>query len=133
MKPLRHSRQRAAIQAELAARTDHPTAETIYHKLKADWPGLSLGTVYRNLAQLCEMGQAQRLEGMGADHFDGNAQEHLHIICKRCGCMMDLHMPMPEALQQLQEQAAAHFEGKVTGCALQFTGVCSTCMRAKQA
>jgi len=131
MKPIRNSRQRAAILAELAVRTDHPTAETIYHKLKADWPGLSLGTVYRNLAQLCEMGQAQRLEGLGADHFDGNASNHLHIICGRCGAMMDLHMEIPEALQAILRKAGDHFEGEVTGCALQFTGVCQTCLQAK--
>ena len=130
MKPVRHSRQRAAILAELAARTDHPTAETIYHKLKADWPGLSLGTVYRNLSQLCEAGLAQRLSGMGADHFDGNAAEHLHIICRHCGSMADIHMPIPDALQALRQQAAAYFDGEVTGCQLQFSGVCDICLKA---
>ena len=130
MKPIRNSRQRAAILTELAARTDHPTAETLYHKLKPEWPGLSLGTVYRNLAQLCEAGQAQRIDGAGADHFDGNASEHLHISCGRCGGMMDLHMEAPEALQALQQQAAACFDGEVTGCRLQFSGVCNICLNA---
>ena len=130
MKTIRHSRQRTAILAELAARTDHPTAETLYRKLKADWPGLSLGTVYRNLSQLCEAGQAQRLPGINADHYDGNAAEHLHITCRHCGNMADIHMPIPASLQTLLRQAAAHFDGEVTGCQLQFSGVCQTCLNA---
>jgi len=130
MKPIRHSRQRAAIQAELASRKDHPTAETLYHKLKPNWPGLSLGTVYRNLAQLCEAGAAQKLSGAGADHFDGNATPHFHITCGRCGGVIDLDMPMPELMKELQQKAGVYFEGEITGCALQFTGTCKVCLQA---
>ena len=128
MKAVRHSRQRAAIQAELAARSDHPTAEALYQKLKETWPDLSLGTVYRNLAQLCEAGAAQKLSGAGADHFDGNASPHIHITCERCGGVSDLEMLMPKALPELQKEASACFEGKVTGCNLQFTGLCTNCL-----
>lgn len=134
MLPIRHSQQRAAIQAELAARTDHPTAEMLYHKLKPDWPKLSLGTVYRNLSQLCEAGLVQKLPGADADHFDGNASEHLHLSCKRCDAMFDLALPAPvDMLQQLMQQAGEYFPGEVTNCQLQFGGVCPNCLKAEKA
>jgi len=126
---LRHSRQRAAILAELAARTDHPTAEMIHASLKPQWPGLSLGTVYRNLSQLCEAGLAQKLPGAGADHFDGNVSEHLHLSCKYCDSVFDLALPVPASmLQQLMQQADENFPGEITGCQLNFNGVCPTCL-----
>lgn len=133
MKPVRHSQQRAAIQAELAARRDHPTAEALYHELKQTWPALSLGTVYRNLAQLCEAGAAQKLSGMGADRFDGNPDPHLHLTCECCGSVTDLDMPVRDVLREPQRRAEECFLGKVTGCALQFTGICQTCLQAEQA
>lgn len=48
------SRQRDALLANLASRTDHPTADELYFDLKQEFPNISLGTVYRNLAQLSE-------------------------------------------------------------------------------
>ena len=52
----RYSRQREAVLENLRARYDHPTADMIYTDLKKSFPNLSLGTVYRNLAVLCEAG-----------------------------------------------------------------------------
>ena len=49
MPKTRYSKQRELIYENLKARCDHPTAEAIYSDLKKDNPGLSLGTVYRNL------------------------------------------------------------------------------------
>jgi len=132
MIPIRRSRQRDAIAAELAARTDHPTAEMLYQTLKPSWPGLSLGTVYRNLAQLCQAGTAQKLPGLGADHFDGNVAPHLHLHCECCSGVFDILLPMPQqALQALQQQAAAQFPGEIHGCQLEFTGICQACLIAK--
>ena len=48
----RFSKKRQAIYDCLAGTTSHPTADWIYHQLHADYPDLSLGTVYRNLTQL---------------------------------------------------------------------------------
>ena len=50
----------------------HPTAEDVYASLKQENPRLSLGTVYRNLSQLAERGEINRLKmPNGGDRFDG--------------------------------------------------------------
>ena len=52
----KHSKQREAIQLYLATHSNHPTAETVYLGIKEEFPNVSLGTVYRNLALLAENG-----------------------------------------------------------------------------
>ena len=71
MPALKYSRQREAIKSFLMTRKDHPTADVVYHSLRADFPNISLGTVYRNLTLLADLGEIARLRlGDGVDHFD---------------------------------------------------------------
>ena len=57
MASLKYSRQRESIKEFLMTRTDHPTADTVYHQLRKIYPNISLGTVYRNLALLADIGE----------------------------------------------------------------------------
>lgn len=57
MANLKRSKQRECIKAFLATRTDHPTADTIYMNIRQEFPNISLGTVYRNLALLSDLGR----------------------------------------------------------------------------
>ena len=54
--PRRNSRQRTLIYEAVRASRSHPNAEEIYHDVQKQLPGISLGTVYRNLNLLEEMG-----------------------------------------------------------------------------
>ena len=56
MKAIKYSRQRESVKACLMARKDHPTAEVIYASIREQYPNISLGTVYRNLNLLEELG-----------------------------------------------------------------------------
>ena len=74
---LKYSRQRESIKNFLMTRTDHPTAETIYENLRKEFPKISLGTVYRNLSLLTDIGENQTIStGVGPDRFDGNVSPH---------------------------------------------------------
>ena len=57
MKALKFSRQRESIRECLKNRTDHPTADAVYVTISKDYPKISLGTVYRNLNLLADMGR----------------------------------------------------------------------------
>ena len=88
---LKYSKQRESIKNFLVTRYDHPTAETVYLNIRKEFPNISLGTVYRNLNLLAEIGEIQKLSpGIGPDRFDGNPAPHYHFICRHCGCVMDL-------------------------------------------
>ena len=62
MKVLKYSRQRESIKACLMGRKDHPTADAVYSSIREEFPNISLGTVYRNLNLLVELGEIQKLE-----------------------------------------------------------------------
>ena len=78
---LKYSKQREAIKSFLAGRYDHPTAETVYLGIKEEFPNISLGTVYRNLSLLSDIGEIQKLStGIGPDRFDGNAAPFFYLL-----------------------------------------------------
>lgn len=118
----RNTRQREAILQQLQGRTDHPTAETLYAELKPQYPHMSLGTVYRNLAVLSENGQILHIQfENGADHYDGDTMRHYHMVCERCGGVCDVPNPIT-GLKQVKK-----FKGEIRSIRLHFTGICPAC------
>ena len=86
MATLKYSRQRESIKEFLTGRTDHPTADFVYENMKQIYPNISLGTVYRNLSLLADLGEIQKLSSFGgADRFDARTAPHCHFMCTRCG------------------------------------------------
>ncbi|MEG1609264.1 MAG: transcriptional repressor, partial [Clostridia bacterium] len=84
----------------------------------------SLGTVYRNLAKLVESGDIIKVQGVfEKDRYDGNAVRHAHLVCSKCGRVVDFDIP-----RELDNQIL-----KVTGkevvvdYALTYYGLCEQC------
>lgn len=122
---LKHSKQRDAIRDFLLSRKDHPTADVVYMNVKESFPSISLGTVYRNLTLLAEIGDISRIRiGDGIDHFDATVTPHYHFICNECGSVIDLDMEENTGLNQV---AAENFEGSIHGHVTYFYGRCSIC------
>lgn len=89
----RYSKQCETILNVLRSTDTHPTANWIYNEVKHQIPNISLGTVYRNLSKLSDMGEIISLNvGDGFEHFDADVSEHLHLHCKQCGKIYDLHL-----------------------------------------
>lgn len=110
----KHSKQREAIQFYLATHSNHPTAETVYLGIKEEFPNVSLGTVYRNLALLAENGEILKIStGVGPDRFDGCIDPHYHFFCTECGAVYDLKM---ESIDHINDHCNHNFEAllKVT-------------------
>lgn len=125
---MRSSKNREAILRFLSETDSHPTAEWVYEKVRADIPGISLGTVYRNLNQLREAGFVKTI-GMvnGPEHFDAIVTPHPHVICGNCGSIMDLEKT--KEMRKFMEEA-----GKASGfdvCEVQFLGICPKCRGIK--
>lgn len=84
------SSKRQAIYEMLMSRKDHPSAKEIYDDLKGDYPDLSLGTVYRNLALFKEEGTVNAVCSInGEERLDGNTKPHTHLVCTKCGSITD--------------------------------------------
>ena len=122
------SKQRDAIIKFLMTRKDHPTADMVYMNIKEEFPKISLGTVYRNLALLSERGEILKLsyEG-GADHYDACTDPHYHFVCQECGSVIDLDMaPIDEKLNEI---ASENFPGEITQNVVYFKGICKNCLK----
>jgi len=90
-KKRRYSHQRERIYEYLAANTAHPTAEMIYNDLREEIQGLSLGTIYRNLKLLEELGKVRKVTTyQGNERYDAICHDHVHFICESCGAIVDM-------------------------------------------
>ena len=126
----RYSKKREAILGALRNTTEHPGAEWIYLQLKAEYPDLSLATVYRNLSQFKEEGMIMSLGTVnGVERFDGNTTPHVHFVCDCCGGVLDLKQL--EVPTELCESAARETGAMVSQCWLTFHGLCQNCKSAE--
>lgn len=122
---LKHSKQRDLIKAFLMTRKDHPTADVVYMNVRQQYPNISLGTVYRNLTILSEIGEIQRLRvGDGVDHFDADTSPHYHFVCTECGSVIDLKI---NNIDSITDIAGVDFDGQIAGHVTYFYGICGNC------
>lgn len=88
---MRNTKQKKLVYDLVKGCCDHPTADQIYERARAVEPNISLGTVYRNLANLAESGELLKLETADKSlHYDGNMTYHEHFLCSSCGKIVDV-------------------------------------------
>ena len=126
---LKHSKQRDSIKEFLIGRKDHPTADMVYMGVRQSFPNISLGTVYRNLTLLADIGEIARIRvGDGVDHFDADTSPHYHFICNECGSVLDLEMENMDAPLKIVDR---NFGGLIEGHVTYFYGKCETCCKQR--
>ncbi|MCF0228975.1 MAG: transcriptional repressor [Parasporobacterium sp.] len=122
------SKQRQAILDFLCTRKDHPSVEVIYNNVRDVIPDISLGTVYRNLNLLADMGTVKRIRGLDSvDHFDADIRPHQHFMCTECGRVEDIFLEDPSVVTAMEDQVRRHHDS-VTGSDIYFYGRCSECL-----
>ena len=127
MATLKYSRQRESIKEFLNSTYDHPTADTVYLNVKEEFPNISLGTVYRNLNLLADLGEALKIStSIGGDRFDGHTHPHYHFCCTCCGKVLDLDL---DQLTYVNEEANKNFDGIIENHSMMFYGTCSDCTK----
>ena len=123
----RETRQREAILNVLRATDSHPTADWIYDEVRKTMPGLSKGTVYRNLKILQEAGEISELNLSGTvSRFEGRQKNHYHFRCDGCGRVFDLDEPVNN---ELDNRVAQKTSFKVSCHQLEFRGLCIDCQQ----
>lgn len=127
---MRKSKQRDAILNVVKSTDCHPTADWVYREARKQIPGLSLGTVYRNLRVLCELGEVRCYEGAGGvSRFDGAVATHYHFRCDRCGEMQDVEARVDPSLdRQVADRTGLCIRDHV----LEFRGLCKECLLESQ-
>jgi len=125
---LKYSRQRESIKELLNSSCNHPTADMVYINVKQEFPNISLGTVYRNLNLLADLGEAIKITAPnGGVHFDGRTVPHYHFCCNKCGEVMDLDL---DELDFINEAAGKNFNGIIESHSMMFYGICENCSKS---
>ena len=121
--------QRLAVYAALADTTEHPTAETLYKELRADYPTMSLATVYKSLDAFCEIGIVRELNvGEEACRYDADISPHPHIRCMSCDRVADVPIT---ALPALDKNVASVTGYRIVSQQMYFFGYCPECQKKK--
>ena len=124
---LRLTGPRRAILDVLQSTDSHPTAERVHRVVRRRRPGVSLGTVYRNLRLLVAEGLAAEIPGPHA-RFDANLDAHHHFTCVRCGRILDVDGPLAEPhAEALRGRIAARTGLSITHQRIEFFGRCPQC------
>ncbi len=121
----RLTRQRKAVLDVVQKARNHPDAAWIYQEVRKIVPSISLGTVYRTLDALASEGQIAVLARAGeATRYDANPVPHHHLICERCGEIVDLEVELPDVLAAAR---SAYPDLVLHEAKVEFRGLCPAC------
>ncbi|MBW8782262.1 MAG: transcriptional repressor [Verrucomicrobia bacterium] len=91
---LRNTPQREVVYSALLTRRDHPTADEVHARVRAELPTISLATVYNCLETLvqCHLVRAVNFE-RGPTRYCPNLQPHAHFHDEATGATFDIDLP----------------------------------------
>jgi len=73
----------------------HPGASFIYREARKTHKSLSLSTTYATINEFIRYGIIKALEFDGRENrCEGNLDEHINLICDRCGKIIDYRAPV---------------------------------------
>ena len=124
---LRSTTQRDHILQVFVDAGQHLSAEELYLRVKKTHPGIGYATVYRTLKLLAEAGLAdeRRFEdGFTRYEYKASNSHHDHLICTKCGVILEFENERIEALQQ-DVARKNHF--LVQSHKLELYGLCGAC------
>ena len=100
-------------------------AENASKRIKEEFPNISLGTVYRNIALFKDEGKVSVICNVnGEERIDGNTEPHPHFVCNKCKAVIDVEDN--QNADDLESQLAE--EGfKVENRFVIYYGICPKC------
>jgi Fur family ferric uptake transcriptional regulator len=129
-KGLKITQQRQEIAESFLRANRHLSAEELHRRIRRTQPEVGLSTVYRTLKLMVDAGLASRREfGDGITRYEPRTGEshHDHLICVRCGAIIEFENQKIEALQK---EVAALNDFTVTRHRLEIYGYCRKCKPA---
>jgi Fur family transcriptional regulator, peroxide stress response regulator len=123
--------QRVAVMRVLVNSGDHPRAETVFAKVRKEYPNISLATVHRTLETLCAIGEARKVTPLhDSARYDGNTAPHHHVVCVRCRKIRDLDVPEFNDLLRGRHNLG---DFQLLGCSVEVQALCKECRETASA
>ncbi len=131
-KGLKRTSQRDLILDVFLRTEKHLSSEDLYRLVRELDPNIGQTTVYRTLKLLSEAGLAREVRfGDGRTHYEHSYkhQHHDHMICSRCGKIIEF---FSAELEAIQDAMAAKHRFEVTQHLLRIIGICAECRRQER-
>ena len=122
-----YSEQREQILDIFLKIEEHPTINDIYDLVRKKHPQIGLATVYRTMKVICDAGLAREADfGGGIRRFEHKykRQHHDHLICLKCGRIIEVMSP---EIEKLQESLAKKHRFEAVKHRMEIFGICKTC------
>jgi Fur family transcriptional regulator, ferric uptake regulator len=130
-KGLNASRTRDAVVEVFLGTTEHASLQTLFEVARKRHAGVSFATVYRTMKLLDEAGLADaRHFGPGKStlyEVAAGRSHHDHLICERCGRIVEFVNP---AVERLQDKIASQHGFALSRHRHELYGVCGECRSA---
>ena len=126
-KGLKTTRQRDYILDAFLSSDRHISIEELYLKLRAKHPNIGYATVYRTMKLFAESGIARETHfGDGQTRYEHvmEGEHHDHLVCTRCGSIVEFEN---EAIERLQAEVAAAHGFYIETHKLELYGACAKC------
>lgn len=124
-KGLKATPQRIAILQEIY-RVGHIAIEEIYNNIQKIYPSISLATVYKNIAAMCEAELLNEIKpSLQKQVYEINQKKHAHLICQKCKSLQDVFLDFHDMIQSIQE--LQHFQ--ISNSTITLYGVCKECQK----
>jgi Fur family ferric uptake transcriptional regulator len=124
---LKQSRQRDAVAEAFFATPGHVSAEELVDRVREVDARVSVATVYRTLKLLGESGLAvPRHFGEGQTRWESavGREHHDHLVCTRCGAILEF---ANDEIERLQALVARRHGFEVESHRLELYGQCAAC------
>jgi Fur family peroxide stress response transcriptional regulator len=122
--------QRQVIYEAVIDSREHPTPELIYEQVRQRIPSISLGTVYKNLKTLLDLGLLREVTiHHGTLRVESNLTPHHHLVCSSCKAIFDIEESAVGGLEVPKTQLPAGFS--IKQCRVEFIGLCKSCQSAR--
>ena len=118
---MRNTKQRNLVLDIINNSFNHPTAYMVHQECTKVIPNINLGTVYRNLNTLVNLGEIQRLEIPNQMIRYDKVLSHDHFICVKCGCVHDVTRSKITYDDVINGN-------KVYACKISYEGICRDCL-----
>ncbi|NLM63510.1 MAG: transcriptional repressor [Mollicutes bacterium] len=127
---MKYSKQRELILTYVQNTKTHPTAEMVYNNVRQKIPNISLGTVYRNLNQLCEYNLIRKISTPNKiDRFDNVYDNHGHLYCHECGKVEDIS---EEIISSVCDFIADKTNYDIISHDVILVGICRNCKKKRR-
>jgi len=120
---LKATPQRLSIVEELYNH-GHMNIDQLYKSLLTRFPSISLATIYKNINAMIDICFLEEVKLPNKKSvYELTKQEHSHVVCSKCGEVMDLTLD----LSKLCDQAKAKSDYTLNHSNIVFDGICPSC------